>query len=164
MLDPRFLETTVAELDRDPRAAIVACALAAFGDVDFDPPAVALPVWMQPAVNQLPYCSLMRREVWEAVGGYDPALRQGFEDWDFWIGALGRGFRAIRIDQPFFLYRHHGESRTTDATVHQDALRAQIRAKHPEAYRWWKRILRFPLAVAFTSYVRIRAQRRRILT
>ena len=53
---------------------------------------------------------LTRRSLWEDVGGYDPAFRTGYEDWDFWLGALERGWRGAKVDEVTFLYRRHGES------------------------------------------------------
>ena len=40
--------------------------------------------------------SLMRREVFEAVGGFDAAL-PGYEDWDLYLGALEQGRRGRRV-------------------------------------------------------------------
>ena len=50
--------------------------------------------------------SLIRREVFEAVGGFDPAV-PGYEDWDLYLGALERGFGGRRVPQVVLLYRRH---------------------------------------------------------
>src|SRR5262249_36644586 len=36
---------------------------------------------------------LMKRELFEDVGGYDPEFR-GYEDWEFWLNALEHGWRG----------------------------------------------------------------------
>jgi glycosyltransferase involved in cell wall biosynthesis len=55
--------------------------------------------------------TLIRREVYEAVGGFDETLRAG-SDYDFWIKATQR-FRAHRVPGCLALYRLHGAGITT---------------------------------------------------
>jgi glycosyltransferase involved in cell wall biosynthesis len=56
--------------------------------------------------------TLMRRSLWERVGGYceAPELRAGNEDWDFWIGAANLGFSAAHVSRPLYFYRRHALS------------------------------------------------------
>lgn len=85
--------------------------------------------------NQLNYCSLYKREVFEAIGGYnEKMLYQGYEDWEFWISAGEKGFYAKRIPQPFFCYRVRQGSMFMNAVQHDDELRSQIVLAHPYLY------------------------------
>lgn len=77
---------------------------------------------------------LTRRALWEDVGGYDPAFRTGYEDWDFWLGALERGWRGHKVDAVTFLYRRHGETMVFGARREYRALYGQLRAKHAGLY------------------------------
>lgn len=56
--------------------------------------------------------TLMRRNLWESVGGYSeaPELRPGNEDWDFWLGAVSLGIRAVYVSDALYLYRQHHTS------------------------------------------------------
>ena len=54
--------------------------------------------------NQLPYCLLFRRRDWVEVGGYDEAMRKGYEDWDFNIRLSQFGL-IHRVERPLFNYR-----------------------------------------------------------
>jgi glycosyltransferase involved in cell wall biosynthesis len=56
--------------------------------------------------------ALMRRELVEAVGGFDPAFT-AYEDWEFWVNALHRGFQGRHVGEPTLLYRRHSTT-----TVH----------------------------------------------
>ena len=77
--------------------------------------------------------SLMRRELFEAVGGFDPAL-PGYEDWDFYLGALERGRRGRRVPEVVLDYRRHESSRLSgDRGDYRRRYRA-IRAKHAALY------------------------------
>jgi GT2 family glycosyltransferase len=81
--------------------------------------------------NLLPNSALYLRNVWAAVGGYNPNMDLGYEDWDFWVGAAAAGFRARRVPEPLYLYRVRANSRSSSAEVHRSGLIAQIRANHP---------------------------------
>lgn len=63
--------------------------------------------------------ALVRREVFDAVGTFDPQLRVG-EDYDLWI-RIAQRFRFHRMDQVVARYRHHAACTTrvprTDNTV-----------------------------------------------
>lgn len=77
---------------------------------------------------------LTRRALWEDVGGYDPAFRTGYEDWDFWLGALERGWHGAKVDAVTFLYRRHGETMVFGARREYRRLFAMLRAKHAALY------------------------------
>lgn len=79
---------------------------------------------------------LTRRALWEDVGGYDerPDFRAGYEDWDFWLGALERGWRGAKVDEVTFEYRRHGETMVFGARREYRRLHALLRAKHAGLY------------------------------
>ena len=55
---------------------------------------------------------VMRKEVWEKVGGYceEEIFRAGNEDWDFWIGAMGEGIRMKHRSAGVYWYRIRKDS------------------------------------------------------
>lgn len=77
---------------------------------------------------------LTRRALWEDVGGYDPAFLTGYEDWDFWLGALERGWQGAKVDEVTFLYRRHGDTMVFGARREYRALYRRLRAKHAALY------------------------------
>jgi hypothetical protein len=134
MLDPAMLEQTVALLTSNPDVAIAYTDVRRFGAetgieraAEFDPEAIV-------DGNQLNYCSLFRRGVWDAAGGYNPNMVHGYEDWDFWVGAAARGFIAQRIPEPLFWYRIRPGSMITTARAHDVELRNQLHSNHPQVY------------------------------
>lgn len=163
MIAPRFLEVAVRAMDSQPSVAIVCLAQEPFGEVEYKAPAIPFPDLLIADLNSLSYCSLYRREVWEAVGGYNPNMRWGYEDWDFWVGALERGFRPLRLPDPLFLYRHHGTSMRTNAGRHHRELRAQMRLNHPRSYRPLARLARLPLVLAYMLPMRLSRRTRRAI-
>lgn len=77
--------------------------------------------------------ALIRRELFEDVGGYDAAFA-GYEDWDFWLQALERGWRGRRVESVTLLYRRHGSTRHAHARPQYRAAFRQMRNKHSALY------------------------------
>jgi glycosyltransferase involved in cell wall biosynthesis len=97
-------------------------------------------------INRVPCCMLVRRAAWQAVGGFDSAMRDGYEDWEFTI-ALGRaGFKAVVVPEILFNYRTRDDGlMMSRSTYMHGTLWRRIRNKHRDAYRlpallklWWK--------------------------
>jgi glycosyltransferase involved in cell wall biosynthesis len=90
-------------------------------------------VWRVPAwdeelllvTNLHPVTGVVRRECFEAVGGFSEDMREGYEDWDLWLKLAGRGWRGERVAEPLFVYRRHSRSTMIVRAV----------ARHEELYR-----------------------------
>jgi glycosyltransferase involved in cell wall biosynthesis len=77
--------------------------------------------------------ALMRRELFEQVGGYDPAFTR-YEDWEFWVSAVERGWRGAKVPEVTFLYRRHGHTMNADARTGYRQWYARLQSKHPQVY------------------------------
>ena len=77
--------------------------------------------------------ALMRRELFEDVGGYDTAFK-GYEDWEIWLHALARGWHGGKVDSVTHLYRRHGRTMLHGARAEYRAIYAQLRHKHATLY------------------------------
>ncbi len=62
--------------------------------------------------NLIPCTACFYKEDWEIAGGYDESLKNGFEDWDFWISLVEKGIRVHKIKEPLFYYRQRSDSMT----------------------------------------------------
>lgn len=127
VLDPTYLETTIALLEADLSAGFAYSHVRFFGDVDevwetraFDPEEALLG-------NFTAVSATFRRADWAAVGGYATEMRGGFEDWEFWIrlACLGRTGRVARV--PLFGHRRHGRTMTHEAKDMREELQARMR-------------------------------------
>lgn len=129
-----FLELTLGLLEQDRGIGIVYTDLQQFGGgsefiqaAEFDPNRL-------PVGNQLNCCSLFRREIWEVVGGFNPSMDIGYEDWEFWIACAEAGFIAQRIPEPLFEYRVKESSMVTVAERNSRRLKARIVLNHFALY------------------------------
>lgn len=84
--------------------------------------------------NRIGYCSCIRRSVLLEVGGYNPKMVLGFEDYDLWFDLLKRGKKLVTIPEVLWLYRIKEDSMYKNAQKHEKELLAQIKINHPEIY------------------------------
>lgn len=81
--------------------------------------------------------TLLRRSLWEKVGGYCEAeqLRAGNEDWDFYLGvAETTGFKAGHISEPLYFYRKHKESMVTRLAYFDCQTRVFMYDRHQQIF------------------------------
>ncbi len=111
LIKPDFLQKSLLTLLAHPHAGWVYPGVQKFGyvysldyPVDFSAPKF---FWNNYCVS----ASLLRRDMWERVGGQRKKTVVGkikwFEDWDFWIRAMGKGFYGVPLREIQFLYRQH---------------------------------------------------------
>ena len=138
---PDMLARCAAILDADPAVDFVHAQIDVFGDER----GVVRKTWNrfeQLATNQLPYCMLMRKSAWQRIGGYDEAMREGYEDWEFNLRLSKAGLIGVALAAPLFRYRRlaTGMLRSVSQQRHARIWR-QMRRKHPDLYGFaglWK--------------------------
>lgn len=78
--------------------------------------------------------SLVHRRVFDAGIRFDETMKAGYEDWEFWMQALARGFRG-RCHPSFGLeYRQRGESMLRDSNRQRAGILAYMREKHRDLF------------------------------
>lgn len=93
--------------------------------------------------NIHPVTTLVRRERFEAVGGFNESMRGGYEDWDLWLKFVERGWRGVRVREPLFVWRRHSDSTMIMNVIHNHhALYDGMMARHAALYeRCWPQIV-----------------------
>ena len=156
-LRPTLLEKLLRVLETRQEVGFTYTHIQHFGAIDTEFP---LPdfdrVTLVSKDNIACVCSLFRKSVWEQVGGYNEAMREGYEDWDFWIGCVEHGWEGYCLHEPLFLYRKQPHSMLADANQKRERLIAQIVRNHPRLYdakttAWAEGLLRQPVAVRKTA-------------
>jgi glycosyltransferase involved in cell wall biosynthesis len=72
-------------------------------------------------------CALIRKQIWEAVGGYDEEMKRGYEDWDFWLRVTNKGWNCHVIEEPLFFYRVSESSMVTESRkIHNDLFKELV--------------------------------------
>lgn len=131
-IEPTFVQTLHQALSQDPQASHAYCQerLTDLGQGV---------VWRVPAwdpitllvTNLHPVTCLVRRDRFEAVGGFDPTMRQGYEDWDLWLRFAECSWHGVRVQQVLFNWRRHAPQTMIDrATAQHEALYRRLLENH----------------------------------
>ncbi|MBZ4417568.1 glycosyltransferase [Myxococcus sp. RHSTA-1-4] len=88
--------------------------------------------WRQLWENQMVCSSAIRRTVFDAGVFYNERMRQGYEDWEFYIHAcVERGFQARVLERVIFRYRRWGYSMLSESNSRQAELLEQLHRERP---------------------------------
>jgi glycosyltransferase involved in cell wall biosynthesis len=111
-------------------------------------------------LNQMPYAILIRRSVWNVIGGYDETMVKGYEDWEFNIRLGGNGYHGVVVKRPLLHYRvsSAGMLLSQSSKLHGD-LWGDIQVRNKSSYSflnlvklWWawrSRASTYPLSLYF---------------
>lgn len=135
-IGPDCLAKSAAVLDARPDVGFVYCLAELFGASKgkFYLNGASLKEML---LDSRVFCSaLFRRSDWAAVGGYNPSMVYGWEDWDFWLSLLELGRKPYLIEEVMFFYRVKPQSMIRSMTDAQKiAMHRQLRENHRELYR-----------------------------
>lgn len=188
-LEPDCIMVLLQALKASPSAGFAYCDAElegeAFGQLHKD-----YNYFEQLFLNQLPYCLLIPKPLWEEVGRYDETLQQGYEDWEFNIRLGSHGHYGLRIAQPLFHYRVRSSGMLISKSNRLHGLLwSEIQNRHSPLYKllnlcklwraWCDKPSNHPLAMYFIwfglhrvlptsafsvlfKYLRARARHRRV--
>ena len=133
-LAPLYLEKLSGALDSDDGVAFAHCWARIFGDYQA--------IWATRPFNRFQFllsnsvvgCVMLRKTAWEAVGGYNEAMRGGNEDWDLWIRLSEAGFENTQVTEPLFWYRKHGVSMSVETESRYESVLASLSQRLPKVY------------------------------
>jgi glycosyltransferase involved in cell wall biosynthesis len=107
---PSYLEKAITILDNNIRVGMVYSLAEFFG---MKKGLWDLPEYNFPAIlvkNSIHCSALFRKTDWEKAGGYNPNMKYGKEDRDFWLSIIELGKEPYRIDEILFQYRIKGKT------------------------------------------------------
>jgi len=108
VLEPTYIEETLAALNRSPAAQFAYTEVAYFGAAagtypveDFAPDSLA-------ERNYVHASALMRHAAFDQVGGFDETMAAArCEDWDLWLAFAEHGLPGVLVRKPLLRYRQH---------------------------------------------------------
>ncbi len=85
--------------------------------------------------NLHPVTALVRTAWFRRVRGFDESMRDGYEDWDFWLKLAAAGGRGVRVREPLFIWRRHSaDTMIHDAVARHEELFRRLVANHRSFY------------------------------
>ena len=130
-----YIEKALSIFENQPDVKLVYCQADKFGLENGE--------WILPEYKyenllweNMIFCSaLYRRCDYDKTNGYNPNMKNGLEDWDFWLSLLQPIDRVYRIEEVLFHYRVKESSRSTQVSHKINrALLEQIYYNHKEIY------------------------------
>jgi glycosyltransferase involved in cell wall biosynthesis len=132
-LRPRALTALREPLDRDPRLGFTYGVTRFFGDWEGEMTMPPYDPYKLLYRHTIGVTALMRSRVVSDVGGFDAEFL-GYEDWEFWLHALDKGWRGFRVDEVTLEYRRHGSTKLgADRREYRRWFR-RLRDKHARLY------------------------------
>lgn len=136
MLGPKFIEETLAVFNstRDANLAFVYTDIHFFGEYNYIHGQENLHKYIETYNNHVTVCSLIKKEAWEAISGYNKNMIYGCEDWDFWISLIEKGYTGKVLNKPLFYYRLRKDSMSATTKKNMGYLINQIHNNHKKLY------------------------------
>ena len=133
---PGALGAMANRLDAEPQAVACFGDYAEFGDREL---VRAVPPVLDPFriafTNEYPVTAMFRRDILEAVGGWDGNgyAGTGYEDWNLWMTLAERSEQCVHLGMGRLTYRRrlHGERKLTVSKRQHPQLYAELRRLHP---------------------------------
>jgi len=162
-IEPTILEKCYEVISKEPKLGLVYTYMHYFGSEDL--------VWKNQEynfydllwANHPSVCALIRKKAWEEIGGYDEDMKDGYEDWEFWIRLGKYGWFGKLVREPLYNYRRHAQSMISRSELKHDSIVRYIRNKHKglyekESLRHIKKIWKSDCNSSFLSFLRSRLE------
>lgn len=134
LIEPSYIEKAIDYFEKNPNTKLVYCKADRFDqkrefwnlpDYKYE-----LEIW-----QNVIFCSAVyRRCDYDKTIGYNPNMKGGFEDWDFWLSFLKKEDVVFQIPEILFHYRYKRNSMLMNAAALKQKLCKQIYHNHPEIY------------------------------
>lgn len=134
LLESTYIEKAVKVLQSHPEIKLVYCEADSFGA--WSGPWPQRPYNYETLLwyNVIHNSALYRRADYDLTQGYNPNMRHGLEDWDFYLSLLKKDDEVRCLNEILYHWRAVPEQRTEDANKHQQELLRQIYHNHKELY------------------------------
>ena len=134
LLAPEMLARVYTSLEAHADKSIAYTNVACFGEAEgvFDYSEQTFDEITE--LNTVPVTALIRRGLFEQALGYNPDMRDGYEDWDFWLRCAEQQADALHIAEPLFLYRVLSDGLYASSVKHDAALKARLINQHPRLF------------------------------
>ncbi len=132
-----YIAEAVAVLEKDENVSLVACDFKYFGKKNYIQRPMPFSMGALLSDNLFVVSSVFRRVDFDKIGGFNQNMKEGYEDWDFWISLLSLGGKVYQIRKVHFFYRIKKRKETRNLSISYDKLkqlRYNLWNNHKELY------------------------------
>jgi glycosyltransferase involved in cell wall biosynthesis len=131
---PTALRRLADALAADPEAGFAYSALEEFGTSTGVRSAMAWHVPWLCEGNYIDAQAMIRRSVWQRLGGYrtDDELVFGWEDWELWLRIAADGGHGVHVPQMLGRYRAQAQSMLSTTNLVADHMLRHLREAYPD--------------------------------
>lgn len=130
-----YIEKAMTVITTQGPQTVVYCEAAVFGaqNMKWKLPQFSLSGILR---ENMIFCSaLFSRKLFLKTGGFNPNMRTGWEDWDFWLSAIEQGAKFVRLPEVLFFYRMVKKSRNASLDVQRmKTMYAQLFNNHRQLF------------------------------
>lgn len=165
-IEPTYVEKAVALLEARPQVGVVYCQADLFGASKGRWDLLDYSLENMLVDNMVFVTALFRRAHWVDIGGFSPELKDGMEDYDFWLSFLERDLEIVQIPEVLFHYRIKEASRTTRFSQDLKTMQATYRTlyqRHLPLYHRYQDLYAMALRDAFIDQIFINRSLRKTL-
>ncbi len=142
-IHPEYIGLAIAQFQSDEQTKVVYCEAEKFGEKSGPWNLKPFSLKQLALDNMIFVSGVFRKKDWEDIGGYDPRLIWGWEDWEFWINLLKHGGKVVKLPQVGFYYRIRKGSRRK--STNKEAKRLTIGLLNKKHSEFFERYLHGPL-------------------
>lgn len=135
IISPQYLEKAVERFTQYPETALVYGEVQKFGAEEgiFELPEYSYTDLLFKC-NMIVATSMFRRSDFDRIGGYRQNMKQGLEDWDFWIALLSPESIVYKIPEVVLYYRIRENSLISQVRKNSQELRIKIYWNNAQKY------------------------------
>lgn len=130
-----YLEKAIYQFENNDKLAVVYCKADLFGNKSgkLNLPDYSFELLLKRNVF---FCTaLFRKSDFDKTNGFDPLMKVGLEDWEFWISLLSNGGQVYQINETLFYYRIVENSRNSSFDENKEReIRQYVYNKHKLLY------------------------------
>ncbi|SHM62031.1 glycosyltransferase [Flavobacterium saccharophilum] len=137
IISPIFVELAVEKLNKDENVKLVASNYKLFGRVNRTVVLEEYSIEKLMGHNLFVVTTMFRRKDFDSVGGFNINMKEGLEDWDFWLSIMKTGGKVNYLEGVNFFYRMKPvtESRNANgAAKNHSNLRRQMWQNNSDLY------------------------------
>lgn len=135
LIAPTYLEEAVSTIRSEKGIKLVYCLADTFG-ARKGPWLLKSFKYEDFVLENCIFCTaLFRRADFDAIGGFNENMKQGLEDWDFFLSLISPDDKVVQIQKVLFHYRIHEGSRTDTLRLNEAEMLWQVIHNHPAIYK-----------------------------